>query len=214
MDVSDACLNMIHQQLRTCGVLNEQILTLITGLPREDFVPSALREMAYTDAQLPLPHDQKMLAPREVGLILQSLAIKPNDTILEIGTGSGYLTALMAQSGKRVTSMDIFEDLTQQAQKRLSNLKLNNVTFLTGDGLSHTQDNHDVIVITGAVPQVPEDLFNHLTPKGRLLAFLGQSPNIRATLFQPIEQKMVETVLFETDLPEMISETIKQEFTF
>jgi protein-L-isoaspartate(D-aspartate) O-methyltransferase len=195
--------NMVKQQIRTWEVLDSRVLDLITKLPREDFVPEQYRELAFADTEINIGHSQKMLAPKMEARILQALNIQPDDDILEIGTGGGYLTACLATMGASVTSLDIQADFTSHAAELMKKLGIENVKLVTGDGLEAAQESgpYDVIVVTGSLSKVGEKLKRQLNMGGRLFAVAGESPAMEAVLITRIgDYQWREEVIFETDL--------------
>lgn len=208
---------MIEQQVRAWGVLDEHLLNLMSSLPRENFVPAAYKKLAFSDTFIPIGHNQVMLSPKITGRILQALAIDPNESVLEIGSGTGYLTALLCQLAKKVTSIEIFPDLSREAEKNLRELSLPNVTLEVGDGIqgfaSHAP--YDVIILTGSVPFLPKIFREQLQINGRLFAILGESPAMSATLLKRVNKKhWTEQVLFETDIPPLLNVPKRSHFQF
>jgi protein-L-isoaspartate(D-aspartate) O-methyltransferase len=208
MDFVRARENMIKQQLRTWEVLDGQVLQVIGSVPREDFVPEGFRELAYADHEIPLAHDQVMMAPKVEARLLQAVDIQPLDTVLEIGTGSGYLTALLARRARHVFSVDIFSDFTDAAGERLSGHGVVNVTLETGDAARGWSRHapYDVIVVTGSLPVVDQAIPSSLKPGGRLFVIAGQSPVMEAMLITRVgESEWIREALFETDLPALLN---------
>lgn len=207
-DATTAQINMLKQQCRTWGIVNPDILTLLIRLSREPFVPERYRQLAFSEALIPLGHGQTMLTPREEAKIIDSLAVQSTERVFEIGTGSGYLTALLASLAKQVETIDIFEDFTHSAEKKLYAHQFYNVIFKTGDGLSalqHHKTQFDIIVFTGALPALPKHFLSHLTLGGRLFAFIGKSPAVQATWVKRTTQDCFETaVLFDTDIKHLL----------
>ncbi len=209
--------NMIKQQLRTWSVLDPKILALATEVPRENFVPEQYREMAFADIEIAIGHGQKMMAPKVEARILQALDIQPTDSILEIGSGSGYLTACLAHMGGKVTSIDIHDDFTAQARERLQQHGINNVEFITGNGLELAEElgPFDVIVLSGSLPKISEKLTRRLNMGGRLLGVAGDFPAMQATLFTRVgDYQWREEVLFETCLERLETPDAVAEFVF
>jgi protein-L-isoaspartate(D-aspartate) O-methyltransferase len=201
-------INMIKQQLRTGNVLNETILSLYDTLPRHAFVPDELKHIAYSDLQLPLPHKQRMMTPLEEATILQALALKGHEHVLEIGTGSGFFTALLSRLCQHVTSLDIYPDFTEHAQKALATQQCENVTLLTGDASRGWLDGapYDVVIYTGALPQLTDMHRLQVLPGGQLFAMVGQAPIMQGQLHTLNHQKVWQTrLLFETELPSLIT---------
>lgn len=218
MSTATARHNMVTQQIRTWDVLEPQILDLFERTPREDFVHPAFKHLAYTDSVLPLPHGNQMLPPREQARALQALNIKPSDRILEIGTGTGYLTSMFARLGHHVVTIDINPDMSEMARQHIEKMKLSNkVTFEVGDGLQVSTDDRrfDVICFNGSIKSLPERFPSHLNVGGRLFAIIGSKPAMLATLITRLnETDWQNTVLFETIAPRLIQNDEKQTFEF
>lgn len=217
MDTEQARTNMMTQQLQAWGVLDSHVLDVIAQVPREQFVPPAYQALAFADMSIPLAHHQAMLTPGEEARILQALNIQSTDSILEIGTGSGYITALLARLGRHVDSVDIFSDFSKEAQLKLAAQNINNVTLMTGDAASgwEEQVSYDVIVITGSLPYLPNGFRDSLKIHGRLFAILGSAPAMEATLItrQYANDWQIEK-LFETVVTPLINAKQLSEFTF
>jgi len=217
MNIEQARTNMITQQLRTWEVLDEAVLNAVKTTPREAFVPSAYQKLAFADMNIPLAHNQVMLTPKEEARLLQALNLQTTDTVLEIGTGSGYMTALLARLAKQVYSIDIFPDFTQQAQIKLAAHNINNVSLLTADAARgwEQQSPYDAIIITGALPFLPQNFRNNLKPGGRLVAILGQAPAMEATVIKyNAHSGWSEEKLFETVVPLLLNAEQLPAFTF
>jgi protein-L-isoaspartate(D-aspartate) O-methyltransferase len=209
--------NMLESQVRTWDVIDERVLELVARAPREDYVPAAYRNLAFVDMNIPLPHGQVMMAPKTEARLLQALALKPTDRVLEIGTGSGSLTALLAGLGAHVTSVEIFEDLSREAAARLAAHGIGNVTLEVGDAASGWSKGgpFDVIVLTGSVPVLPGAFREALAPGGRLFAIVGESPVMEARLIERLDGgNFRETSLFETDLPALVNAKGPARFVF
>ena len=203
IDFNKARFNMIEQQVRPWNVLDLNILDILDSVPREDFVPDAYRNMAYSDMAIPIGHGEEMLHPKYQAHILQALALKPTDTALEIGSGTGYLTALMAKMAAHVYSIDIEPDFIKTASANLGKHNVTNVTLEEGDALSGWSDHapYDAIAVTGSVAEISQDLKNNLKIGGRLFAIVGDSPTMNATLIvRSGENSWDEQILFETDV--------------
>ncbi len=208
---------MVEQQIRPWEVLDQRILDLIDQSPREDYVPEKYRNLAYVDMNVPLGHDQVMMSPKLEARLLQELAIQTDDNILEIGTGSGYMTSLAATLGHHVYSVEVIADLAARAQRSLQSHGIKNITLETGDG-ARGWDKHepyDVILVTGSLPMLPDRFKQSLAPDGRLIAIIGHSPVMRVTLVQRVAaQSWHETSLLETDLPPLINAQEPDRFVF
>ncbi|MEJ2052295.1 MAG: protein-L-isoaspartate O-methyltransferase [Calditrichaceae bacterium] len=204
MNLEQARYNMIEQQIRPWEVLDQKVLDMLTQVPREEFVPDSYRNLAFTDIGIPLDHGQSMLPPKIEARMLQALEIKPQDDILQIGTGSGYVTALLASLGGHVTSVDIHEDLQAKAEQKLTDNNIHNITMECGDGSRGWNPNrtYDVIAIMGSLPVLPESFQLSLNKGGRLFAFVGDSPIMEAVLITRVgDNEWSHEVLFETDVP-------------
>lgn len=209
--------NMIKQQLRTGAVLDDHLLQLIANIPREEFVPPDYRAFAYTDMHIPIGHDQVMLTPLEESKLLLALNIQPHETVLEIGTGTGYLTALLAKLAKQVISVDYYSDFTEQAQRRLAGLELENVTCITGDAYRGWLDQapYDVIVSTGGHKQLLDIFIPQLLPGGRMFALVGRAPLMVGEICRLNEySKWEKSLVFETCVPMLVDRSDKGEFVF
>lgn len=197
--------NMIEQQIRPWNVIDPVVLEALEIVPREDYVfNDAMKKSAFSDIELPIGYDQFMLCPKIEAKILQAVQVKKTETILEIGTGSGYMTALLAHLGKEVCSVDINEQLSQQAQEKLASEDFNNVSFIVEDAATgFSQDTRfDIIILTGSVSQLPEKFKQALNINGRLFAVIGSSPVMEATLMTRISADQYATeILFETEIP-------------
>lgn len=209
--------NMLEQQIRPWNVSDRRVLDLMARLPREDFVPERYRLLAFVDMGIPLGHGQVMMAPRVEARLLQALDIEPKDRILEIGTGSGYMTALLASLGGHVHSVEIFPDFKSSAERKLAEHGIKNLTLDEGDG-AQGWDRHgpyDAIVITGSVPVLPANFRQALAPGGCLFAIVGQSPAMEAKLIRRLDSDhWSETAMFEAELPPLINVKVPSKFVF
>lgn len=208
---------MVKQQLRTGDVLNEVILDLFNNIPRIDFVPQAMQAFAWSDMQIPLAHSQRMLTPLEEGIILQSLNLAGHETVLEIGTGTGFLTALLSRLCKKVISIDYFQDFTLAAQAKLAQHNCHNVECFTGDGYRGWLEKapYDVVIMTGAIDAITETHRLQLLPGGKLLAIVGKEPVMQCSLSTLDNQGVWTTeVLFDTNIPPLINKLKPKEFVF
>ena len=206
MNLEQARYNMIEQQIRPWDVLNQDVLDLLAQIPREDFVPAKYRNIAFTDVAIPLEHNQSMLPPKIEARLLQAVEIQSKDDVLQVGTGSGYVTALLASMGGHVTSVDIHADLQEQAQQKLTEHNIHNVTMECGDAAQGWNPNrtYDVIVIAGGLPILPESFQRALNKGGRLFAFVGDAPAMEALLITRVgDNEWSHEVLFETEVPEL-----------
>jgi protein-L-isoaspartate(D-aspartate) O-methyltransferase len=216
-NLEQARFNMVQQQIRTWEVLDNRVLDLIASVPREEFVPADYRELAFADFEIPIGQGQKMLAPKMEARMLQAMDIQPDDVILEIGTGSGYLTACMAKLGTRVISLDIHGGFTTTAGATLKAQGIENVELVTGNGLTGTQEGgpFDVIAVTGSLPKIDETLKRQLTMGGRLFAVAGDSPAMEAILITRVgDYQWREEAIFETELDRLENPEAADAFVF
>lgn len=208
--------NMIKQQLRTTEINNDDVLEIIQSIPREDFVPSKYRSFAYSDVALPLEHQQQMMKPMVEGKMLQALNLNPKDNILEIGTGSGYITACLAKLGCHVTSIDLFESFLNESKNKLKKLNISNYELIQDDAATYAPRQHfDVVVVTGSVPTIPHQFKKWLNPNGRMFIITGNSPVMEANLIRKtVDASWSQKALFETDVLPLIQFEQKKTFTF
>ena len=188
MDLEQARFNMIEQQIRPWEVLDGEVLKLLSVVKREQFVPQALQALAFVDMELPLreggARGQAMLAPRLEARLLQDLAVQQHEKVLEVGTGSGYMAALLAHCAAHVLSLEFEPTLAAQARQNLAAAGVHNVEVRSADGASGAAADgpFDVIVLSGSVAEVPQTLLTQLKVGGRLAAIVGDEPVMRATL--------------------------------
>ena len=175
MNVEQARFNMIEQQIRTWEVLDDSVLSLLSVVKREEFVPAAYRSMAFVDTEVPLPKGQSMLAPKVEARLLQELAVQRHERVLEVGSGSGYMAALLAQKAQHVTTLEIDPGLAAFASDNLKRAWVMNVTVMNADASQAppVDGPFDVIVLSGSVAEVPPVLLGQLKPGGRLVAIVG-----------------------------------------
>ncbi|MDA9272086.1 protein-L-isoaspartate O-methyltransferase [bacterium] len=209
--------NMIKQQLRTGDVLNESILELFTSIPREAFAPNPFQSFAYSDMQIPLAQQQSMMTPLEEAKLLQALQLQGHETVLEIGTGTGFLTALLSRLCKKVISIEYYAELSQQARKNLAAHQCTNVELITGDAYQGWLDRapYDIIVFTGAIDALNETQRLQLLPGGKLFAIVGKKPIMQAQLHEfDHNGQWTKQLVFETDLPPLIDKLKLKDFVF
>ena len=212
-----ACINMIKQQLRTSDILNDTILDLYKTIPRDAFVPEQFKHFAYSDMQIDLGHQQKMMTPVEEAKLLQSLALKGHETVLEVGTGSGFLTAMLSRLCQKVISVDYFAEFTMNAKRKLAEQQCTNVELLTGDAARGWLDKapYDIVVFTGAVFEITETHKLQVLPGGKLFIIVGSAPVMPALLLSQKEDGIwEEELVFETYLPPLINKLKPKEFVF
>ncbi len=217
MNFDQARLNMVENQVRPWEVLDGRVLDVIGKIHREDFVAAAHRQLAFADLCLPLGHGEVMMKPVVEGRVLQALDLKPTDRVLEIGTGSGFLTACLASLSAHVTSVDIHADFTIAASKRLQHAGIHNVDLVTGEAVQGWQPgkSFDALVVTGAVSSLPARWLNWLQTDARALVIRGQSPVQHATLLtHEGAGRYREETLFETDLPYLAHAEPLKRFVF
>ena len=191
--------NMIEQQIRPWNVIDPVALDALDAIPRENYVLEGMKESAFSDVELPIGHNQVMLFPKIEAKILQSVQIQKTDNVLEIGTGSGYMTALLAHLADKVCTVEIHEQLSQQAQATLTAESFENITFIVADAAEGFDQNapYDVIILTGSVPKLPESFKKSLKKGGRLFAVIGTAPVMEATLITRVSSDQYSSeVLF------------------
>jgi protein-L-isoaspartate(D-aspartate) O-methyltransferase len=201
-DIEQARFNMIAQQIRPWDVVDDRVLKALKHIPRERFVPEEYRELAFADIEVPLAHGQCMMSPKLEARMLQALDVRPGKRVLEIGTGSGFVTACLARLGGEVTSLDIYPDFTEQAAARLAEQGLK-ANLLTQDALLELPEpgSWDVVAVTGSLAQLDERFKELLADNGRLFIVTGESPAMQARLITRMPSgAFQEEVLFETVL--------------
>ncbi len=216
MDVNYAREQMVEQQVRAWDVLDERILDTLRSVPRESFVPAEYRSLAYADTGIPIGHGESMMTPMQIGRLLQSLKIGNDDYVLEVGTGSGFLTACLAMLAGKVLSLDIHEDFTRRAAQRVAQLGLRNVRLETRDAtVLDEQSTYDVIAVTGSLPRYSGNYEKALKPGGRMFVVCGVGAVMEAMLVTRIGvDKWVRDVLFETSLPPLANSQQPDSFRF
>ena len=217
MDMHAARNQMVQQQLRTWEVLDLRTLAVFEALPRDRFVPEAYRNAAYGDLQIPLPHGEVMLTPKMEGRLLQALDPQPEESVLEIGTGSGYFAACLAKLAREVLTVDIHPDFVEAAGKTLKSLGQKNVQLETRDGtrLEWLNGRYDVIAVTGSLPVYDPAYEQRLNVGGRLIVIVGKSPVMDVQLVtRTAEDAWTRDSLFETDLPALKNAVAPRVFSF
>jgi protein-L-isoaspartate(D-aspartate) O-methyltransferase len=209
--------HMVESQIRPWNVLDHGVLDLVARAPRQDFVPEAHRNLAYADLSLPLGGGTMMMSPRVEARLLQTAEIRPQDKILEVGTGTGFMTWLLAQLGSHVYSVEIDPARSAAAAQRLAAHNVRNVTLEVGDA-ANGWDRHapyDVIILTGSVPLLPDSFQRSLAPGGRLVAVVGSSPAMTVMRIQRTGQNAyISEPVFETDLPPLKNAKAPPAFVF
>ena len=205
MDFEQARFNMIEQQIRPWDVLDQDVLDLLGAVKREDFVPPAYRAMAFTDMEIPLPCGETMLAPKVEARLLQELAVRKHEWVLEVGAGSGFMAALLGHCAAHVLGLEIHPELAETAQQQLRQSGVMNATVRCMDASKELPPGEfDVIVLSGSVAQIPQALVERLKPGGRLCAVVGDAPIMRAQLLTRTAQRESRVVdLFDTVAPRL-----------
>ncbi|MCL2657690.1 MAG: protein-L-isoaspartate O-methyltransferase [Betaproteobacteria bacterium] len=216
MDFEQARFNMVEQQIRPWDVLDLEVLDTVMAVKRELFVPEASHNLAFSDIQVPLLNGQVMLEPKIEAKVLQALALRKTDQVLEIGTGSGYMAALLAAHSEWVRTIERDHALAAFATANLHRADVQNVIVEEGDGANGwpTRAPYDAIVISGGLYEVPRAILEQLKPEGRLIAFVGAAPVMTCELTTCVAEGRFETVkLFETLVP-MLHAPAPERFVF
>ena len=217
MNIEQARFNMIEQQIRPWEVLDPVVLDLLFVVKREDFVPAAYRNLAFADMEIPIGSGQVMLAPRVEARLLQELGIKKTDKVLEIGTGSGYMAALLAARAEHVVSVEARPEIAEFARQNLERAGVANVSVEVGNGANGwpARGPYDVIVVSGSLPALPDALLKQLRLGGRLAAIVGTAPVMEAQLVTCSAEGVYNSVnLFETVVPALDGAEAKPGFSF
>ncbi len=216
MDFKKARFYMVEQQIRPWDVLNFDLLDALLEIPREHFVLESCRELAYIDEKLPLANGGLMLEPRVAAKMIQALALQTSDKVLEIGTGSGYSTAIMSKLAKHIVATDIDQEQLSFAREALGSCEINNVSFNHVDGLSAPSEQapFDAILVSGSITNVSTQLKEQLNDKGRLVAVINDSFPMKAVLITRNGNHFDEVTLFETEAPALVNQATTTAFTF
>jgi len=217
MDIKKARKNVIEQQIRPWGGLNVRANQALSDIPRENFVPEEYLSLVFADIEIPLVGSAKMFSPKIEGRILDSLDIQGHENILEIGTGSGYFTSVLAKLSQSVVTIELDEQLSQLAQNKVKGINLNNITFINDDALAYNFDNeqYDIIVIGCALPNKNENFFRLLKPGGKVFMVVGAINQMQATLVQRTSDNDWQSKsLFETHLDYMKGAEPSVKFAF
>ncbi len=198
---------MLGQQIRAWEVLDDRVLGALGQIRRESFVPDAYRELAFADLDIPLAHGQQMMTPKIEGRLLQALCLEPSDDVLEIGTGTGFLTACLARLANSVVSVDIYEDFSREAKAKLGQLDARNVEFRTQDALTMGhQEQFDAIAVTGSVPELDDHFIRMLRPGGRLFIVVGLEHVLEARVVTMHERgEFAQESLFESVITPLVN---------
>ena len=216
MNIEQARFNMVEQQIRTWEVLDQNVLDLLFAIHREEFVPPAHRLLAFADLELPLAPGARMWSPKMEARVLQDLQLAAGESVLEIGTGSGYFAALLAGMGARVTTVEIDALLASEAAIKLQRAGWSGVEMQVGDG-SHGWGGatYDAIVLGGSTPVLPDGFVRQLNPGGRVFAVMGEPPVMAAKLIRWVAPGVLtERTLFETVIPPLINAAVPAHFEF
>jgi protein-L-isoaspartate(D-aspartate) O-methyltransferase len=216
MNLEQARFNMIQQQIRPWDVLDARVLDMLKLVRREVFVPTESKALAFVDTEIPLGHGAAMWQPKMEARALQALQLRVTDSVLEVGTGSGYLTALLARMAKQVTSVEIEPELHASALRNLVAQRVDNVTLQIGDAAQHWGEaEYDAIVLTGSVPLIPEAFKHQLKVGGRLFAVVGDAPAMQGQLITRVTADTFTTsTLFETSVAPLKNAVQPQRFVF
>ncbi|WP_312434734.1 protein-L-isoaspartate O-methyltransferase [Janthinobacterium sp.] len=206
MNIEQARFNMIEQQIRPWDVLDIDVLELLNVVKREDFVPAAYKNLAFIDTEIPLGGGESMFTPKLEARILQEVAVKKHENVLEIGTGSGYMAALLAHKARHVTTVEILPQIKTQAEQTLATNGVTNVNVVLGDGAQgwNIGAPYDVIVMSGALPVLPEAVLQQVKVGGRILAIIGEAPIMSAHLITRTSDLTYDTrKVFETNVAQL-----------
>ena len=208
MNLEKARHNMVEQQIRPWEVLDQEILDLLYAVPREEFVPAAYHNLAFSDLEIPLAEGERMWPPKVEARVLQELAVRRTDRVLEVGTGSGYFAALLAHRAAHVYTVEIRPALAELGRANLARHGRDNVTMELGDAARGYPKwgPYDVIVLTGSTPLVPQSLLDGLAPGGRLFAVVGDAPAMAARIYTCVAPGTARSVdLFETVVAPLVN---------
>jgi protein-L-isoaspartate(D-aspartate) O-methyltransferase len=217
MDLEKARFNMIEQQIRPWDVLDQEILDLLAVVKREEFVPTAYKALAFVDMEIPLPGGESMLPPRVEARILQELNVRKHENVLEIGAGSGYMGALLANRARHVLSVEIKPELVTLARKNLARAAVANIEVVEGNGAEGwaSAAPYDVICISGSLPVIPQSILAQIKVGGRIAAFVGELPVMEARLITRVSETEYQTVdLFETAVKPLQGAPVPSRFQF
>lgn len=217
MNLEQARFNMIEHQIRPWEVLDQDVLDLLYAVKREDFVPAAYRMLAFSDLEIPIGQGERMWQPKMEARVLQELAVKPTDQVLEIGTGSGYFAALLAHRARHVYSVEIHPELKALGEANLHRAGAANVTVELGDGARGWTKHapYDIIVLTGSTPVLPQQFLQQLKVGGRLFAVVGNPPAMAARLVTCTGEGAYNSIdMLETNLAPLANALAGERFSF
>jgi protein-L-isoaspartate(D-aspartate) O-methyltransferase len=216
MNIDYARLQMVNQQVRGWNVYDEDVLAMLKSLPREDFVPQGYESLAFADMAIPLGHGESMMTPTIEGRLLQALGLRGSERVLEIGTGSGFMTACLAKLAAHVTTVDIYADFVERAAAQLDGAGIDNVELLHMDATHELPEGKfDAIAVTGSIQTFDPRFVEALEDGGRLFVVVGDAPAMEAKLIERRSEHDWQTVsLFETDLKPLVHGARPVEFSF
>lgn len=217
MNIEQARFNMIEQQIRPWNVLDQDVLDLLHVVKREQFVPAAYQNLAFADVEIPLPGGEAMFNPKVEARIMQEVAVKKHENVLEIGTGSGYMAALLAHKARHVTTVEIQPEAATLARENLARAGISNVTVEEGNGAGGWEKGapYDVIVVSGALPVLPEALVKQVKVGGRLAVILGEAPAMSFNIVTRTSETGYDTVrVFETIAKPLLGAQAPSRFQF
>lgn len=217
MNIEQARFNMIEQQIRPWNVLDQDVLDLLHVVKREEFVPEAFQNLAFADVEIPLPGGEAMLNPKVEARIAQEIAVKKHESVLEIGTGSGYMAALLAHKARQVTTVEILPESVALAKANLAKAGITNVSVEQGNGAEGwaAGTEYDVIVVSGALPVLPEKLVKQLKVGGRMVAIIGEAPAMTCQIITRTSDTAHDAVkVFETVAKPLTGAVAPSRFTF
>ena len=207
---------MVEQQIRTWDVFDPEVLQTLGDISRDRYVPAKFTHCAYADAEIPIGFGQVMFRPSLDGRILQAVNIQPGESVLEVGTGTGYLTACISRLAASVTSIDLHQPFLDAARKKLAEDTADNITLSKMDASAELpEDEFDAIIVSASLPRQDDRLAALLRPGGRLLTFIGESPAMTATIVSRDEANELNSRgLFESDIPPLVQASERSPFTF
>jgi protein-L-isoaspartate(D-aspartate) O-methyltransferase len=217
MNIEQARFNMIEQQIRPWNVLDQDVLDLLLVVKREDFVPADYKSLAFVDSEIPLGAGESMFTPKLEARLLQELQLKKHETVLEIGSGSGYMAALLAHKARHVTTVEILPELKTMAETNLTKAGITNVSVALGNGAQGWTQGapFDVIVISGGLEVVPEAFLKQVKVGGRIAALVGRAPVMSCNIITRVSETAYDTVkVFETNVKYLSGAVAPSHFTF
>ena len=216
MKVDFARRQMVEQQIRAWDVLDQRVLDVFSHTRREDYVPTEFAELAFADTEIPIGHGEKMMTPTHEGRMLQALEIEPTDRVLEVGTGSGFVTACLANLGQSVISVDIYADFLESARQKIDQAGLDNVELVEMDAMRELPEGaFDVVAVTGSVEKFDPRFVEALAPGGRLFIVVGEGPAMDARIItRSAEHDWHGETVFETNLKPLVNGSLSPQFSF